>query len=261
MKKRVEHLSRTDSAQLVFTISFPPIALTHCTQDNKVEGVIFKRAGVFCHGVPLKERDEIRLKRQARHKTLSTSPPEEARFRHPYKVSPGISPKPRKDHAARLTRIKCRMLHKIEQSISPDVAVVPIRVSGDTPTSSRSVSSWLGVDYAKGRQMAGLGGWLWIGDVARWRAAVVSNLGSSQGKKSIHFIEGGENGNREDKVNALIQNGSISSQEPLPLLIINTSSLKSIKLLFRLNISTVKFKIKSQNMAQPMAMEDLYIRY
>eukprot|EP00842_Homolaphlyctis_polyrhiza_P007104 jgi/Hompol1/983/HPOL_005477-RA len=212
-------------------------AIAKAKKDNKAKRrVIFKRAEAYIKEYRQKERDQIRLIRQAKSQG-SFYVPAEAKLAFVVRIK-GINkmaPKPRKIlQLLRLTRINTGTFVRLTKAtlqmlqwVGPFVAwgypnlktvrelvykrgFAKIRGSRIPITDNSVIEASLGkygiicVEdliheiFTVGPNFKQANGFLW--------AFKLSNpTGGFAGKKVPHFIEGGESGNREDKINALVQ--------------------------------------------------------
>jgi large subunit ribosomal protein L7e len=204
---------------------------------NKVKRkVIFKRAEAYVKEYLAKERDEIRLQRQAKAQNSFFVPAEsKLAFVIRIKGINKIAPKPRKilqllrltqinsGTFVRLTKATLQMLQWVGPYIAwgyPNLKSVreiiykrgfaKVQKQRIPITDNQVIESSLGQFgiicmedliheiFTVGPNFKQANSFLW--------AFHLSNpTGGFKGKKVPHFIEGGESGNREDKINALIQ--------------------------------------------------------
>ncbi|KAJ3009715.1 UNVERIFIED_CONTAM: 60S ribosomal protein L7 [Siphonaria sp. JEL0065] len=206
-------------------------------KDNKAKRqVIFKRAEQYVKEYRAKERDEIRLRRAAKANN-SFYVPSEAKLAFVVRIK-GINklaPKPRKIlQLLRLTKINSGTFVKLNKATLQMLQWVGPYIAWGYPNLKTTRELVYKRGFAKvNRQRipihdnsvieAALGkyGVICLEDVIHeiftvgpnfkqvnnflWPFALSNPNGGFKGKKSTHFIEGGESGNREDKINELVQ--------------------------------------------------------
>jgi len=225
-RKAVEKMNADRAAKAVET-----------KKENKAKRqVIFKRAEQYAREYSAKERDEIRLRRAAKANN-SFYVPAEAKLAFVVRIK-GINklaPKPRKIlQLLRLTKINSGTFVKLNKATLQMLQWVSPYVAWGYPNVKTTRELIYKRGYAKvNRQRipihdnsvieASLGkyGVICMEDVIHeiltvgpnfkqvnnflWPFGLSNPNGGFKGKKSIHFIEGGECGNREDKINELVQ--------------------------------------------------------
>ncbi|KAJ3243020.1 60S ribosomal protein L7 [Chytriomyces hyalinus] len=198
--------------------------------------VIFKRAESYVKEYRSKERDEIRLKRAAKANN-SFYVPAEAKLAFVVRIK-GINklaPKPRKIlQLLRLTKINAGVFVKLNKAtlqmlqwVSPYIAwgypnlkttreLIYKRAFAKVDKQRIPIHDNSVVETSLGKY-----GVICIEDIIHeiftvgpnfkqvnnflWPFALSNPTGGFKGKKVRHFIEGGECGNREDKINELVQ--------------------------------------------------------
>jgi large subunit ribosomal protein L7e len=198
--------------------------------------VIFKRAEAYVKEYQAKERDSIRLARQAKAMG-SFHVPEEAKVAFVVRIK-GINklaPKPRKIlQLLRLNRINTGTFVRLNKAtlqmlqwVGPYVAwgypnlktvreLIYKRGFAKVDKQRIPISDNSVIEKALGEYgiicvedlihtIVTVGPAFKQANAFLWPFTLSNPTGGFKGKKSIHFIEGGENGNREDKINGLVQ--------------------------------------------------------
>ncbi|KAJ3075569.1 60S ribosomal protein L7 [Podochytrium sp. JEL0797] len=212
-------------------------AAAQTKKDNKAKRqVIFKRAQAYQKEYSAAERDEIRLRRAAKANN-SFFVPAEAKLAFVVRIK-GINklaPKPRKIlQLLRLTKINSATFVKLNKATLQMLQWVGPYIAWGYPNMKTTREIIYKRGFAKvNRQRipihdnsvieASLGkyGIICMEDIIHeiytvgpnfkqvnnflWPFGLSNPNGGFKGKKSIHFIEGGECGNREDKINELVQ--------------------------------------------------------
>ncbi|KAI8894931.1 ribosomal protein L30, ferredoxin-like fold domain-containing protein [Globomyces pollinis-pini] len=198
--------------------------------------VIFKRAESYVKEYLTKERDEIRLAREAKANN-SFYVPSEAKLAFVIRIKGinKIAPKPRKIlQLLRLTKINSGTFVKLNKATLQMLQWVSPYIAWGYPNLKNVREIIYKRGFAKVNKQRipitdnqvienGLGsvGIICVEDLVHeiftvgpnfkqanaflWAFHLSNPTGGFKGKKVPHFIEGGESGNREDKINALIQ--------------------------------------------------------
>ncbi|KAJ3100522.1 60S ribosomal protein L7 [Phlyctochytrium planicorne] len=211
-------------------------ALVAQKEKREKRKVIFKRAEQYVKEYRSKERDEVRLRRIAKT-SGSYYVPGEAKLAFVVRIK-GINklaPKPRKIlQLLRLTKINSGVFVKLNRATLQMLQWVGPYIAWGYP----NLKTVRELVYKRGfgkvdrqripihdnsvvEQSLGKFGIICVEDLIHeiytvgphfkeannflWPFALSNPNGGFPGKKSIHFIEGGESGNREDHINALVQ--------------------------------------------------------
>jgi large subunit ribosomal protein L7e len=198
--------------------------------------LIFKRAEQYVKEYQQKEKDEIRLKREAKQNN-SFYVPAEAKLAFVVRIKGinKIAPKPRKIlQLLRLTRINSGTFVKLNKATLQMLQWVGPYIAWGYPNLKNVKELIYKRGFAKVNKQRipitdnnvieqGLGqyGIICVEDLIHeimtvgphfkqansflWAFSLSNPTGGFKGKKVPHFIEGGESGNREDKINALLQ--------------------------------------------------------
>jgi large subunit ribosomal protein L7e len=218
-------------------VNFHYYLLFECvSQANKAKRkVIFKRAEQYVKEYRVKERDEVRLRRQARAND-SFYVPAEAKLAFVVRIKGinKIAPKPRKIlQLLRLTKINSGVFVKLNRATLQMLQWVGPYIAWGYPNlkSVRELVYKRGFAKVNKQRIpihdnsvieASLGklGIICVEDLIHeiftvgpnfkqannflWPFTLSNPTGGFPGKKARHFIEGGENGNREEHINGLI---------------------------------------------------------
>ena len=229
-------ISLCPAGRLIFLILFTCTHASHAQANKEKRKVIFKRAEQYVNEYRNAERDEIRLRRQAKANGSYYCPAEQKlAFVVRIKGINKISPKPRKIlQLLRLRQINSGVFVRLNNCTLQMLKLVEPYVAWGTPNlkSVRELIYKRGFgkvqkqrialsDNAVIEQALGQFGIICMEDLVHeivtvgphfkqasnflWPFKLSSPTGGFSYKKVKHFIEGGDSGNREDKINALIR--------------------------------------------------------